>query len=143
MASAALLAALEACHQHQGPTRPNFSAIAHLHSVDRKTLQRHYDRSLQPHLHLEDSRCLLSKEQEGVLLDHLERLGKRHLFITPAVLRNMATEITQHQPSDSWARKFVKKHGDRVKCMVVGGMEASRHAAEYQPVFDKWFDLVS
>lgn len=127
MLSAALLAAPQSCHAHQGPTCPNFTAIARQHSVNRQTLRRHYDRAIHPNQQADDNRSLLSKEQEGVILEYLERLGKQHLFITPVILPNIVAKITQHRPCDSWARHFVKKHHERIKCMVVGGMEASRH----------------
>ncbi|EIW72659.1 hypothetical protein TREMEDRAFT_58826 [Tremella mesenterica DSM 1558] len=140
MKDSALLAALADCHKSTPPNRPNFSEIARQHQINRRTLQRNYDSSLQPQLVSVDHRALLTEAQEQVLLEHVESLGKRHLYPTPAILRNMAAEIINHRPSASWASKFIKKHEGRVKCMVIGGMEASRHAAEYRPAFEDYFD---
>ena len=116
----ATLIALQSCHAHQGPTRPNFTAIARQHCVNRQTLLRHYDRAIQPMQQAEDHRSLLTRDQEDVILEHLEQLGKRHLFITPIILRNIVAEITQHRLCDSWARQFVKKHQDQVNVWWLG-----------------------
>jgi len=51
--------------------------------------------------------------------------------------------MTSKSPSESWARDFIKRHKDKVVVIKVGGMEACRHSAEYEPTFRHWFDLVS
>jgi hypothetical protein len=51
--------------------------------------------------------------------------------------------MTGKSPLPSWARKLTTRHMDKLKVIKVGGMEACRHAAEYEPTFTHWFDLVS
>ena len=143
MSDSVLLAALAACHQDNQDSRPNFSRIAQEHQVDRNTLRRQYEKSLRPITPKDDPRSLLSLAQEKVVLDYLEYMGKRNLFVTPQILRNLVQSLVGVLPSESWARRFIARHSGTIKTMVVGGMEAVRHSAEYRPVFEAWFDLVS
>lgn len=140
---ARMLAALGDCHNSPDSTRPNFSRIAETHTLDRNTLRRHFDRSLLPISPIKDTRSLLSPIEENVIISYLEGLSKRNFFVTPTILRNIVCTMTGKSPCQSWARKFVQRHKEKVKVIKVGGMEASRHAAEYEPTFKHWFDLVS
>ncbi|EIW72019.1 hypothetical protein TREMEDRAFT_58164 [Tremella mesenterica DSM 1558] len=142
MPSQSLTAALLDCHRVAAPTVPNFSAIAKEHNVVRTTLSRHYYKSL--HDIPPDGRsnqAHLDEHEEAVLVKRVLELGKRRLYPTPAILRNMAYEICGTLPSSKWATRFIDRHKDKIKCMRVHGMEKSRHAAEYKPIFEEYFDI--
>ena len=135
--------ALEKCWATTPPARPNFTQISEEFDVKRTTLRNHYNRSQLENPVAPDGRRHLSQTQEDVLLEQIDFLALRKIFYTPAVLRNMAAEITGQIPSSSWSRRFINRHHDRVRCLIVQGMEATRHTAEYKPTFDAYFDLLS
>ncbi|EIW65542.1 hypothetical protein TREMEDRAFT_66455 [Tremella mesenterica DSM 1558] len=143
MPSQSLTAAVLDCHKVIPPKVPNFSTIAKEHNVVRTTLSRNYYKSL--HEIPPDGRSNqshLDEHEEAVLVKRVLELGKRRLYPTPAILRNMAYEICGTLPSSKWATCFIDRHKDQIKCMRVHGMEKSRHTAEYKPIFEEYFDIV-
>ncbi|EIW70259.1 hypothetical protein TREMEDRAFT_29569, partial [Tremella mesenterica DSM 1558] len=143
MSSQSLTAALLDCHKVTPPSIPNFSVIAKEHNIVRTTLSRNYYRSLcDPLPDKRSNNAHLDEHQEAVLVKRILELGKRRLYPTPAILRNMAYEICDTLPSSKWATRFIDRHKDKLRCMKVYGMEKSRHTAEYRPIFEEYFDIL-
>lgn len=134
-----LLEALEACWDavNDGEERPNFAWIADDHGVNRRTLQRHYDKDPEVH-HLNNT--ILNPAQETVLISQIRHLAMRRLYPAPTILRNMVHTITGTLPSRSWATRFTNRHKDKFKVLTVSGMGASRHTGEYRQAFEEYFD---
>lgn len=139
-----MTAALDECNQVAAPAKPNFAAISRKYGLQRTTLSRRWHKARQGPSPTQDRQQheFLEEGQRAALIQRLRELSSRHLYVTPAILRNMATEIGSRRPGRSWAQRFIRKYKSEFKCITVSGMETARHVAEYRPVFEEYFDIV-
>ena len=143
-----LLAAFEECNIAALAKAPNFTQIAAKHALNRVTLSRRWRsaRSSETPAGPRTGCELLNEPQREVLFKRMDFLARRNIWPTMAIIRNLAAEILGNdhpRPGKCWAQRFVKRYSQRCRCIIVSGMEKSRHTAEYAPVFEHFFDLVS
>jgi hypothetical protein len=134
--------ALEAC---RSATSPNFSAIAReFPPVNRHTLRRRFEG-----LQTSRAECNstfhqnLTNEQEEELIRTINKLTARGLPPTSQMVRNLAEEMVSRIVGKNWTGQFVKRHQDRLESLYLRNIDNMRTKAEYAPIIQQFFDLVS
>lgn len=85
----------------------------------------------------------LTIEQEEVLIDRINYLTDRAMPPTSHIVRNLAEEIKGGPVGKNWVGQFVKRHGIRLKSLYLRNIDNLRSGAEYAPMFQLFFNVVS
>jgi hypothetical protein len=85
----------------------------------------------------------LTIEQEEVLIDRINYLTDRHMPPTSHIVRNLAEEIRGERIGKNWVGQFVKRHDIRLKSLYLRNIDNLRAGAEYAPMFQLFFSVVS
>ncbi len=85
----------------------------------------------------------LTIEQEEVLIDRINYLTDRAMPPTSHIVRNLAEEIRGGPVGKNWVGQFVKRHGIRLKSLYLRNIDNLRAGAEYAPMFQLFFSVVS
>jgi hypothetical protein len=79
---------------------PNISATAKLYNVDRSTLSRRHRNVTNPKPICYENQQLLSQQQEKDLVKYINKLTKKGLPPTTAMVRNFAEQIAGKRPGN-------------------------------------------
>jgi transposase len=121
----------------------NYTQTAKKHDVNRSTLsRRHRNVTRSAAEFRSQSQQLLTTVQEHAILDYIESLGKRGLWMTPRTIRNLAEECVGHRIGKSWVGRFLKRHPTRLASVYLNGFDRSRFAAESAENTAKFFQNV-
>lgn len=85
----------------------------------------------------------LTNEQEEVLIHRINTLTDRAMPPTSHIVRNLAEEIRGGKVGKNWVGQFVKRHGIRLKSLYLHNIDNLRAGAEYAPMFQLFFSIVS
>ena len=85
----------------------------------------------------------LTIEQEEVLIARINELSDRAMPPTSHIVRNLAQEIRGSPVEKNWVGQFVKRHGIRLKSLYLRNIDNLRAGAEYAPMFQLFFSVVS
>jgi Tc5 transposase DNA-binding domain len=88
-------------------------------------------------------RQCLTDEQEEVLIQRINDLTDRGMPPTSQIVRNLAEEIRGQRVGKNWVGQFVKRHGIRLKSLYLRNIDNLRAGAEYAPMFQLFFSVVS
>jgi hypothetical protein len=123
---------------------PNYAAIADKHGVHRSTLSRRARGVTRSREEFTSSELkLLTDGQEEVLLNNIDRLDKKGLFITPRILRNIVQELLGHPIGKNWVYNFVKRYSDRITTPYLKGFDRERQIADNPITIRHYFTNVS
>ena len=85
----------------------------------------------------------LTIEQEEVLIDQINYLTDWAIPPTSHIIRNLAEKIRGGPVGKNWMGQFVKRHGIRHKSLYLRNIDNLRAGAEYAPMFQLFFNIVS
>jgi hypothetical protein len=85
----------------------------------------------------------LTIEQEEVLIYRINDLTDRSMPPTSHIVRNLAEEIRGAPVGKNWVGQFVKRHQIRLKSLYLRNIDNLRAGAEYAPMFQLFFSVVS
>jgi hypothetical protein len=123
---------------------PNYAAIADKHGVHRSTLSRRargVTRSREEFT--SDELKLLTNGQEEVLLNNIDRLDEKGLFITPRILRSIVEELVGHSIGKNWVYNFVDRYSKRITTPYLKGFDRDRQIADNPITIRHFFTNVS
>jgi hypothetical protein len=110
----------------------NYTQVAKKHGIKHPSTlsRRHRNITRSAAEFRSQSQQLLTTVQEHALLDYIESLGKRGLWMTHRTIRNLAEECVGHRVGKGWVGRFLKRHPTRIKSVYLNGFDRSRFAAE-------------
>jgi transposase len=85
----------------------------------------------------------LTIEQEEVLIHRINILTDRGMPPTSHIVKNLAQELRGKEVNKNWVGQFVKRHGIRLKSLYLRNIDNLRAGAEYAPMFQLFFSVVS
>ncbi len=85
----------------------------------------------------------LTIEQEEVLIYRINLLTDRGMPPTSHIVKNLAEEIRGGPVGKNWVGQFVKRHGLRLKSLYLRNIDNLRAGAEYAPMFQLFFSIIS
>ena len=85
----------------------------------------------------------LTIEQEEVLIDRINILTDRSMPPTSHIIKNLAEEIRGQPVGKNWVGQFVKCHELRLKNLYLRNIDNLQAGAEYTPMFQLFFRVVS
>jgi hypothetical protein len=85
----------------------------------------------------------LTIEQEEVLIHRINHLTDRGMPPTSHIVKNLAEEIRGAEVGKNWVGHFVKRHSIRLKRLYLCNIDNLRAGAEYAPMFQLFFSIVS
>lgn len=85
----------------------------------------------------------LTNEQEEVLIYRINTLTDRGMPPTSHIVKNLAEELRGKQVGKNWVGQFVKRHGIRLKSLYLRNINNLHVGAEYAPMFQLFFSIVS
>ncbi len=85
----------------------------------------------------------LTIEQEEVLIHRINILTDRGMPPTSHIVKNLAEELRGKGVNKNWVGQFVKRHGIRLKSLYFRNIDNLRAGAEYAPMFQLFFSVVS
>jgi transposase len=88
-------------------------------------------------------RQCLTDEEEEVLIQRINDLTDRAMPPTSQIVKNLAEEMRGARVSKNWVGGFVKRHGIRLKSLYLRNIDNLRASAEYAPMFQLFFSVVS
>jgi hypothetical protein len=123
-------------------TSKTITGVAKEYGLQRSTLSRRFRGVTESASQKAQSQQLLSPPQEQRLIKHIKQLSSRGLHPTPAILRNLALEISGKEPGKNWSHRFVQRHSN-----VLGGgycerLNRQRFKADYKAAYNDYFDLL-
>ena len=123
---------------------PNYNATAKKYGIARSTLRRRFKGetvSVQQH-HAERLQCLYTIQEE-TLISQINQLPRLGCPPTPQITRNLAQAIIGRTVGKNWHLVFIKCHKNRLKSLYLHNIDNDRQKAEYRPMFEHYFALVS
>jgi IS30 family transposase len=88
---------------------PCLAEIARNYGVSRSTLSRRLRGVQSSKAFQYENQRLLTKPQERMLVQHINKLTKHGLLPTLAIVRNFVREIGGKEPSKMWISRFVAR----------------------------------
>ena len=91
---------------------PNYKRTAEGYDFHRTTLSRRHRGICGSIKEARESQCLLSSQQQIVLVNHINKLSEAGIPPTPAMVGVFAFEICRKWPGEQWVSRFVNTHKD-------------------------------
>jgi hypothetical protein len=110
--------------------------------IHRTTLARRAKGEIQPRKYYHPKWSLLSKEQEQLLVHHIDVLTKRGFPPNHHQIRCWVANITGKLPGKNWSYKFVRNHSDSITSKYLTGFDIQRRRADNYWVVNSYFQLV-
>ena len=85
----------------------------------------------------------LTIEQEEVLIHQINLLTDRGMPPTSHIVKNLAEEIRGKPVGKNWVGQFVKCYCIRLKSLYLCNIDNLQAGAEYAPMFQLFFNVVS
>ena len=121
---------------------PNYKRTAEGYDFHRTTLSRRHRGICGSIKEARESQCLLSSQQQIVLVNHINKLSEAKIPPTPAMVRVFAFEICRKWPGEQWVSRFVNTHKDILKSAYLSGFDLKRKRADNYYMIKKYFKLV-
>ncbi len=124
--------------------QPNYSATARKYGVNRTTLsKRHWGKTTSKAVAISKHCQRLTIQQEEALITQINELTNRGIPPTSQIVRNMAEEMIVDKVGKNWVATFVRRHKKRLTSLYLRTINNQRKKAEYEPLFESFYDLVS
>jgi hypothetical protein len=119
-----------------------YAQIAREYDVEPTTLaRRHKGASISSSLDAQN-RQALHPQQEQELLRYIERLTKRGLPPTRAMIRNFASQIAQRELGVHWVDRLIQRYPEQLISKWTTAMDKSRHKADSESKYSLYFNLL-
>jgi hypothetical protein len=123
--------------------RPNVKATAEKYGVERKTLENRWKgKSVSMAEDRSANRQCLTNAQEKALIELIDKLTKRRLPPTTAIVKNLAEEIRGAPVGKNWTSSFIHRHQDVLKSLYLTCIDNKRVKGEYRPAYELFYTLV-
>ena len=83
--------------------KPNISATAKLHNVERSTLSRRWNGVTNSTQMKHQNQQLLQPQQEADLIKHINELTEKGIPPTTSMVCNFAKEFSRKEPGKNWS----------------------------------------
>ena len=124
--------------------RRNYAVIARKWNLEPTTLRRRFiGESTSIRVINSEMRQALTREEEEVLIAHVNKLTDRGIPPTPQILKNIAEEIAKVTLGHNWATRFCKRHRGCLKSEYLRVIDHRRKKADNSRYFQLFFRLVS
>jgi hypothetical protein len=125
-------------------TKPNYMRTARKYEINRTTLRsRFLGNQLSKKAAASEYRQRLTFAQEEALISLINTLEDRGLPPTSRMVRNLAEEMINRDVGKNWTGDFLKRYKGRLKGIYLRNIDSQRVKAEYAPMFQRFYDLVS
>jgi hypothetical protein len=122
---------------------PNYAAIARKHGVHPSTLSRRARGvTVSRAVATEISKRLLTDAQEDVILQDMEQLSKKGIYLAPRIIHNTVAAIVQHPIGKNWVGGFLNRHKDRIKAINLVGFDRARVIADNSAIIEQFYTNV-
>jgi hypothetical protein len=122
---------------------PNYTAIALKHNVDRTTLSRRARGiTVSRDVSIQNASRLLTDAQEEVILQDMEYLSKKGIYLAPRIIHNSVVAIVQHSIGKNWVSNFQNRHKDRIKSINLVGFDRARVIADNSDIIEQFYTNV-
>jgi hypothetical protein len=92
---------------------PIYAAIARKHGVHPSTLSRRARGvTVSRDVSIQIASRLLTDAQEDVILQDMERLSKKGIYLAPRIIHNTVAAIVQHPIGKNWVSNFLDRRKD-------------------------------
>ena len=122
--------------------KPNISATAKKHHVDRSVLSRRFRGVATSAQEKAQNQCLLSPIQERDLVLYINKLTEIGLPPTPAMVRNIAGDISEKIPGKDWSHRFCKRWRHTLDSRYLQAIDLSRQKADSERSYTFYFELL-
>ncbi len=78
-----------------------------------------------------------------MLIARINKLSNRAIPPTSYIIRNLAEEIKGGPIGKNWVGQFIKRYGIRLKSLYIRNINNLRAGAEYTPIFQLFFSIIS
>jgi hypothetical protein len=85
----------------------------------------------------------LTRQQEEVLIGHINRLTDRSMPPTSHIVKNMAEELANSRVGKNWTSDFVKRHKKSLKSAFLRSIDNLRVKADNTASFQSFYDQVN
>ena len=119
-----------------------YTKVAKKYNVSRVTLARRH-KGVQESREVESyCRRKLSVQQEAELLAYIEKLTKKGLPPTRAMVRNFASCVAKERVGEGWVTRFINRNKDSITSQWTTGMDRTRHEADLEYKYTSYFTYV-
>lgn len=122
--------------------KPNISATAREHNIDRSTLSRQFNSTAQSAEIKAQNQCLITPAQEKELVQYINKLSETGLPPTPAMVCNFVFDIIKKRPGKGWSQRFCKRWKDTLDSRYLKAIDASRQKADFYWSYKLYFTLI-
>ena len=122
--------------------KPNISKAARMFKVERSVLSKHFHGKRVSIAKANETKQLLSKKQELVLVNEIQRLCDWCLPPTPAIVTLWASHICGKEPSKNWSAGFKARHKDILDCRYLNTIDLARHKADSEASYSQYFTIL-
>jgi hypothetical protein len=121
----------------------NYTQAALNWGLERSTLsRRHRKITRSREQFLDESLRKLTTTQETALVDYLLQIGKRGIWTTPRIIRNLVQETLNELIGKNWVTRFVERHSNQITTVYLNGLDKNRRAAESVANTAKFYENV-
>jgi hypothetical protein len=119
---------------------PIYAAIARKHHVDRSTLSRRA-RGVQVSraVSIQNTSRLLSNAQEEVILQKMETLTNKGIYLASRTIRNTIEAIVGHTIGKNWVGDFLTHYKERIKSINLVGFNQARIIADNSEIINQFY----
>jgi hypothetical protein len=137
-------AILKAIDELKSQETPNIAETARKYGLAKNTLWRRYNGHTVSNSEARSrSNKVLTNAQEGVLIEHINKLSARNMHPTPQMVENLVMEMTGSHVGERWVERFRKRYGNELRSCYLRNIDQSRHIADHSKHFQHYFDNVS
>jgi transcriptional regulator with XRE-family HTH domain len=123
---------------------PNYNTVANKYGLNRSTLSRWHQGKQRSRASANlICRQYLTTAEEASLVGYINKLTDRGIPPTASIVRNLAEEMIGRSVGKNWTGQFVKCYKNRLKSLYLYNIDKDRVKAEYPPIFDHYYKLVS
>jgi transposase len=122
----------------------NFSyrQVAKMFGVDRTTLSRRHKGVQGSREAKIANQQRLNPQQEEEVCSHIERATRDGLPPTRGILKNFGSAVAQQEVSDSWVKRFRRRHPDKLITKWDTGIDRERQVADSKHKYELYFNLL-
>jgi hypothetical protein len=135
-------AALAAIESLEPGEKLVYAQIAKKFGVEPTTLARRHKGASTSRNTKAQNQQALHPQQEAELVRYLERLHRRGLPPTRAMIQNFASQIAQRELGEHWVNRFLQRHPDKLISKWTTAMDNSRHKADSGKKYSLYFNLL-
>ena len=122
---------------------PNYTAIARKYNIHLLTLSRcARGVTISRAVATEISKRLLTNAQEEVILQKMERLSNKGIYLAPRIIRNSVQAIVGHPIGKNWVTDFHDRHKERIKSINLIGFDRARVIADNSEIINQFYTNV-